>query len=429
MSNGPGAPISPHEDPDPYEQRRRREPYYPGDASTRPDAVLPGSPPPPAGDGRTRADGTRAGYPGYSGYPGYGREQANAAPAPRIEAPAPLDPLTAPRVARSRRIESGPPEPLKIGIWGSPGSGKSTFLAALQAAIYSSQPSLGGWNLVPLGQQSSKLLSGWTNLLVTDKKFPERTTNETTLSWRFYGDLAGSRFQPPWRRLGRAHEAADFDLDLIDVSGEVFGPRPPVQKEDVDRALRHLADARGLIFLFDPIPGGPARIVEQYLNGPLDEIKRIVAGQGRMVGGRLPHHVCVCVTKFDDKQVFRRACLEGYVNTGRDGIPRVRGRHAKRLFEALCDGTFWPPDELGTPGPQFARRMLQHSFHPARTRYYVTSAIGFKMASDGQFDPGNFANVRQDGEGNRINGAINPINVLEPLVELRMKLRQGRAVR
>ena len=138
-----------------------------------------------------------------------------------------------------------------------------------------------------------------------------------------------------------------------------------------------------------------------------------------MIGRYLPHHVAWCVTKFSTSTAFREACRAGYVIPGAT-VYRVQGPgHARRYFEALCDGKFWPTHELGTPGPQFARRMLQNSFHPGRTRYYVTSAIGFKQALDGDFDPGDYANVRQVGGGDRlIMGAINPINVLEPLVEL-----------
>jgi hypothetical protein len=356
---------------------------------------------------------------------------------PPLDAPAPLDPLARLRAVPDRQTGTGlPPQPLKIGIWGAPQSGKTTFLAALQAAIANSQPSLGKWGLTPLGaQNSAKLLEEWTDRLLSERLFPEATKVAATLSWRFEGNLAGSRFQPSWRRLWRADESAGFDLDLIDVSGEVFRPptspsrRLVVTKEEVDQTLQHLADAQGLIFLFDPVRSPEARNVQQFLNGPLTEVKRLVAQQGRMVSGRLPHYICVCVTKFDDPRVFERACLTGYVNSGRDGIPRVRDRHARRLFEALCDGTFWPPDELGIPGSDYARRLLQSSFLPARTRYYVTSAIGFKRTRDDQFDHDDWANVVTDNGGERIRNMIRPINVLEPLVELQMKLRQGRGVR
>jgi hypothetical protein len=443
MSDGPGAPESPHNDPDPYDPRQRREPYRLGDGRNAPEERPPQWQPSPAGRGRP--GGGWSGYPAQDpGYPaqdpGYGSGQAGGnAAVPPSQAPSSLGSLAGLRAAGDRRavtsgrgVISRKPEPLKIGIWGSPQSGKTTFLAALSQAIHSSRPSFGRWDVVGLKEGSTRLLVNWTHQLVTEHRFPEVTAAnaEIPLSWRFYGDMAGSRYLPPWRRLWRAPEPEIFDLDLIDVSGEVFGPNPAATpKAVVDRTLKHLAEAKGLIFLFDPIPGPETPGVEQYLNGPLAEIKRLVEGERRMVGGYLPHHISVCVTKFDDQRLFPQACLAGYVNSGRDGIPRVRDRHAKRLFESLCDGTFWPPDELGTPGPQFVRRMLQRSFHAARTRYYTTSAIGFRRDADGRFDHHDFANVREETDGNRIRGEINPINVLEPLVDMYMKLRMGRGAR
>ncbi len=319
---------------------------------------------------------------------------------------------------------------MKIGMWGSPASGKSTYLAALQHATGKDlRRSLGSWAVFPRTEQSEELLIRWNQQLVEQHKFPEPTAlaAEAQLAWRFRGELAGSRYQPWWRRLPRVPEPSSFDLDLIDVSGEVFGLSPTdrnVPRELVTRTLDHLVSAQGLIFLFDPVTEREQPTVVNYMNRTLTQLTGRVDRERRTTGRYLPHYISVCVTKFDDQLLFQQACRAGFVNSGRDGIPRVLDKHAKLFFDALCEGRFWEEtDERGSSGPKFVREQLTKFFHPARIRYYVTSSIGFNLGSDGRFDPARFAMVREEEDDNRIIGSIEPINVLEPLVELHMKLR------
>jgi hypothetical protein len=434
MSDEPGPPVSPHGDSEPGDPRPPAGPHRPDGSGTDADGGSASWYLPPLEQPDfpvSRADYGRA-------TSGYARRQADGPEAqPANTLPLGTGAPAASRLVRDpwteiRHLTPTGPTTMKIGIWGSPASGKSTLLAALQHATGNADRSLGRWNLFPLTEESKELLVIWNQRLVTDRKFPEATSiaAEAELRWRFRGDLAGSKYQPPWHRLRRVPEPSNFDLDLIDVNGEVFGPRPTdkdVPVEVVTRTLGHLANAQGLIYLFDPITERETPTVAQYMNRPLAELASLVESMDRTIGGRLPHYISVCVTKFDDPRLFQQACRAGFVNTGRDGRPRVLRKHAKRFFDALCAGKFWEePDERGANGPRFVRDMLRQYFHPARTRYYVTSSIGFNLGADGQFDPARYSMVREEEEeeGRRIIGPIEPINVLEPLVDLYMKLRR-----
>jgi hypothetical protein len=161
------------------------------------------------------------------------------------------------------------------------------------------------------------------------------------------------------------------------------------------------------------------------MNRTLVELVGLAESRGQIRDGYLPQHISVCVTKFDDPLLFQQACRAGFVNSGDDGRPRVLDRHARRFFAALCEGTFWEEaDERGVHGPKFVRRMLEQHFHPDRTRFYVTSSIGFNLRPDGRFDPALYSMVRDEEDGPRIIGPVEPINVLEPLVALHMGLRR-----
>lgn len=273
--------------------------------------------------------------------------------------------------------------------------------------------------------------------------FPEASSLgvAVALRWRFIGNLTGSKYLPRrllLRRLllrRRALAESEFDLDLVDVSGEAFGYDPKekdVSPDVVRQALDHLAGAQGLIYLFDPLTERNKRTAAAYLNRTLTELSHRISQEGRTIGPYLPHHISVCVTKFDDPKLFQQARQAGFVNYGRDGMPRVLDEHAEDFFNALCDGKFWGElDTRSYAGAMYVRSQLKQYFHPDRIRYYVTSSIGYRTPpgwdpADSRFNPDDYANVNDQERVPRIRGAIRPVNVLEPLIALQMRLT-GRA--
>jgi len=317
--------------------------------------------------------------------------------------------------------EDGVPErsadTMRIGIWGSPGSGKTTYLAAIQYdAVSRYGDEIGNWLIIPRNELSEQVLTDWTQLLVDQQQFPEATAvaSATDLRWHFMGDLSGSKYARR-RRFGRQQPlTSEFDLELIDVSGEAFGYRPAlrhVPESLVRRTLAHLADSDGLIFLFDPIAERDTPNVTTYVQRVLNNMSRRLLDQGLMRDKYLPQHIAICVAKTDDVELVEQARRRGLVNTGPDGIDRVLNAQAEALFDAICDGNFWPDDDRNHGGAQLVRNQLRRYFHPARTRYYAISAIGHQ-------------NLAMREGKLKITGLIRPYNVLEPLVELHMQLRK-----
>jgi hypothetical protein len=346
------------------------------------------------------------------------------------------------------QTEAADMPPIKIGLWGPPSSGKTTYLAALRQAVLSADRSIGQWNIIPVGESSKKLLIDWSHRLVTDRMFPEPTDWDAAVSlkWLFLGDLAGSRYDH--RRFGRRRRLeCRFLLDLVDVSGEAFGDHP--DKDQVkavpqwikDRALDHLEDADGLIYLFDPITERDKQSASVYLNSTLTDLSQRMLGH--IVGHQLPKEISVCVTKFDHPELFGLARRVGLVNYGLDGMPRVLDKDAERFFDLLCTEGVWGDgehDEEGNASAKFVRLSLQKSFNPKKIEYYVTSSIGYRKppgwnsgeaALPGyEFNPKGFNNIdmTKDGEKTipKIRGPIRPINVLEPLISLHQRAA-GRA--
>ena len=321
---------------------------------------------------------------------------------------------------------------VKIGLWGSPGSGKTTFLAALRHAAGDMNAQSGRWGIYPLNKLSSRILVDFTHAM-NQGNFPEATLPGATteLKWLFVGDLTKSRFARGRRRFRPGKVESRFVLDLIDVSGKAFGYKPgaeSVPDSVVQQALKHLFGARGLIYLFDPIGERDERNSLDYVNRTVIELKEMYARAGR-AESHLPHQLSVCITKFDHPDVFKEARRNGFVNFGPDGMPRVLDEHAEDFFDMLCTSRFWSNRyEQGDRSARFVRNELRNAFGPRNIQYFVTSSIGFWKppgwsGGSSEFNPDDFSNYRRvGGDRPNIRGAISPINVLEPLIRLQQRL-------
>lgn len=72
------------------------------------------------------------------------------------------------------------------------------------------------------------------------------------------------------------------------------------------------------------------------------------------------------------------------------------------------------------------RDALASFFHPENISYYASSAIGFRLNPQHVFDYRNYANVEIVEGQRRICTSPEPINVLEPLIDLERRIRTGK---
>ena len=388
-------------------------------------------------DGRRRLLAVaRQRFPGNTKFadPPVTRDAPDASPSTAITSSAQVSEDTPSSETSNNRDQSFPDSLIKIGLWGAPASGKTTYLAALRIAA-TENSSAGRWAIYPVNESSSNLMVNFTHQIVHNRQFPEATPleAESNLQWLFVGDLSGSKFALRRSFMRRRRLEARFVLDLIDFSGEAFGSERGrrVPAHIANTALDHLAESQGVIYFFDPIAERDHGVAADYVNRTLVELRKISIIRGSLIGQYLPHYISVCVTKFDHPAVFQQARRHGLVNFGPDGIPRVLDEHAEEFFDMLCTGTFWERRaEQSSASAKFVRSELRNNFHPDRIRYFVSSSIGFWKppgwnTSASTFNPEDFANSRLVEDAPEIRGAINPINVLEPLISLQQRITRG----
>ncbi|MFE1833192.1 hypothetical protein [Streptomyces sviceus] len=314
------------------------------------------------------------------------------------------------RIPTARQEDGSVADRMRVGLWGAPRSGKTTYLAALPiAAMQYQRHEEGNWLIGGMTAESSEFLNSSVTNLTIERRFPPATAALDSMSWSFNGQEPGTGLMR--RRL----REAGFVLEIQDAPGEAFQPRNPMHA----RVLDQLARAQGLIYLFDPL--GDAQTDTHSLTfffSTLNELNNRIRNAGGHDRGRLPHHVSVCIAKFDHPEIFQPAVEAGWVTQDTVGaqLPRVPSHLADGYFQWLCN------DYRGATA-RLVRDGLAAYFHPERVKYYATSAIGFRLNPQHVFDYRNYANVEIVNGEPRICTSPEPINVLEPLTDLERRMR------
>jgi hypothetical protein len=324
-------------------------------------------------------------------------------------------------VSVSSGLSGGARAPSKHGIamWGPPGSGKTTFLAALSVALQRSEDLK--WSMWGDDDASETKLHDMVSELTSGHKFPRPTDGIEQFAWVLNGPVRGGR---KWyRRDGQ--EYIQVRLDVTDARGEIAGPQLGASKRA--ELIDNLTRSRGLVYIFDPMREFDEGDAFDHTFGMLIQLARRMDAEGGLRNGRLPHHVAVCVTKFDDPVVYETAEKMNLIDYSSDNLelPCVPDDVARELLLKLCSIS-----ESGNA--DMVVNSLERYFDPRRIKYFVTSAIGFYV-SRGKYDPDDPRNLLRLDEINdrtgmpktRIRGAVHPINVVEPVFWLIDQLHHG----
>jgi GTPase SAR1 family protein len=321
------------------------------------------------------------------------------------------------------------PRAMRIGIWGAPGSGKTTFLGALNVALARAGDAA-GWMMHGVDDTASDFLSESTHRLLAERAFPTATVNSRNLRWRLVRPEHGRRrflrrTPPPGQNV--------LELEIMDVAGQLYQSVPasksmrqpvddlddltfPLADDDPDEQqalLGQLAACDGLIYLYDPTDERPY----DYFQRTLEQLSRRMYDGGRVQDGRLPQFLAVCVTKFDDPAVFAQARRAGLTMAGDDpfGPPEIADRDAEHFFRFLCQAR-------GADSAALVLGSINTHFAASRVAYFAVSAIGFYVGPTGRFHPMDYHNLEPGLVEPRIRGEVRPINALAPFVWLDRRL-------
>jgi hypothetical protein len=294
-------------------------------------------------------------------------------------------------------------------MWGATATGKTTFLAALYTALLDQDT---GWRLRGADQPSTEALVTLTSKLADDQVFPNQTVGIRDYRWSLVGEVPRAIKEWRWNGLHRRALQVEIPLNLVDAAGEVADGSKAYGREVTERFVDNLANSTGIVFFYDPIREFEHGDAFRHTFGVLTQLDSKMASKGK-----LPHHVAVCVTKFDEQRVFDAAMAMRLIDydDAAPGLPRVPEVDAREFFSRLCAVSRTNTAHRVLP-------LLEQTFDSSRIRFFVTSAIGFYVNPHiGAFnsrDCQQHIPAAASDEEPRIRGAIRPINVVEPIVWL-----------
>jgi hypothetical protein len=294
-----------------------------------------------------------------------------------------------------------------ITMLGASETGKTTFLASLQIALLR-QDHL-GWSLTGDNPGSTQAMIKFMNDMTRLHTFPppnlERLEN---YRWSLTAQVPGVREWRRWR-FRRRTRSVSIPLDLVDGPGGAADGTRIFGRALAENLIASLAGSSGIMLFFDPLSEYERGDAFQHLYGVLTLLRSQAENQGR----KLPHHVAVCITKFDAIPVFRSALALRVLarNPEDQQFPYVPEEYAQEFFSHLIKMSRSDDASLILP-------LLRQTFHEDRIRFFVTSAIGFYVDSPiGMFDPDDYQN-HVAGKPDRIRGGVYPINVVESILWL-----------
>jgi hypothetical protein len=320
-----------------------------------------------------------------------------------------------------------------ISIWGAPGSGKTTFLAALNIALILKE---GPWRVIGADGPSRDFLIEMTSALSQHQRFPDATLALGHYKW-FLSRQPEKKGRSWW--FGRKPSPRQrIGLDVLDAPGGFYRANRTGSGTDREELLSNLERSRGIVYLFDPIREFNDGDAFNYLHGVLTDLAGRMLAKDRFADDMLPHHLAVCVTKFDELRILETAEKLGLLAPDPDdphGFPRIDDDYAEELFQQLCGVSATGNAKMVVPA-------LKQFFRPERIKFFVTSSIGFYLdPAKGVYDPDDPQNLLpeaprtpgdQRGTGRapagkfRIRGPAHPINVMEPMLWLGQRMSSDR---
>ena len=204
------------------------------------------------------------------------------------------------------------PDVVKVGVWGPPGSGKTTYMIMLQF-----DEDHIGWKIKPLGWETQEIYLDGTDRMREQLRFVDPTPLETKyMNFDFEGPVGGF-FQ----------RDRTFRVVIPEAPGE-FYEKPEIYPELLDEISRY----QGILWLVDPeqIDNPPERdgrrsyrrMIQQWLYSLYDK-------QGRR--GSLKHYMAFCLTKMDMPNHY------AHINNPKDYCLDKLGTDVQKFLETYCD--------------------------------------------------------------------------------------------
>jgi hypothetical protein len=252
---------------------------------------------------------------------------------------------------------------LKVGLWGTRATGKTTSLALLPTAAEGTS-----WTMEPIGVDASEFIERSQIALFVDGRFPEPSTELPPIPYTFLVRRPRAYLE---KVVGRRRA---FQVTFLDASGSWCERPIPARLAAPDSPIEYLATCDAIFFFLDSVR---MRLTGSEYGASVVEVLDSLRRRLELTGNRpLPHYAAFIVPKADEDEQWAH-----------------RDRVEAHLMELL--------------GMEPFHAMVER-FQPSRYRVFACSAVGRN---------GSRSNCEHHDGLSRIGnpGSLRPHNLFEPL--------------
>lgn len=198
------------------------------------------------------------------------------------------------------------PSDVRLGLWGSSGAGKTTYLTMLYLAFEKSRE----WTIQPANDEAMDFIIR-NNKEISKGDFPARTQVNENDQLKIYS----------YRLEKNNQNQNSITLNFIDAPGEFYenykwnckieDSNNPNENIDI---IDYLMNCDGIIFLLDPDPDKENRNKDSYSSMLFNlflEFNKRHRKNNPEYNQRLEHYIAFCVTKVDRDQIWEKTLNKG----------------------------------------------------------------------------------------------------------------------
>ena len=204
------------------------------------------------------------------------------------------------RQQKAQPADSAPlkPQPIRLGVWGPPNSGKTVYMSMLHH--YLMDPEYSPWKIELTDQDTIDFVRNNLHNIRTKGEFVDPTNPMENNIQKIY----------TYKLVNKVEKKMIIELKFFDLAGEYYlsSDRTKEFRNEENRKLsvaQHLNSCHGILFLLSPLEEDKPHLKDLSYHDLLEHLfMSMQYTRGPSISGELEQYAAFCITKSDHKDVY-----------------------------------------------------------------------------------------------------------------------------
>ena len=208
------------------------------------------------------------------------------------------------RQQKAQPADSPPlkPQPIRLGVWGPPNSGKTVYMSMLYH--YLTGPDYSPWKIELTDQDTIDFVRNNLSNIRTKGEFVDPTNPMENNRQKIY----------TYKLVNKVDKKLIIELKFFDLAGEYYLSSDHIKefRNEENRNLsvaQHLNSCHGILFLLSPLEEDKSHLKGLSYHDLLEHLFMSMQSiRGTSISGELEQYAAFCITKSDHKDVYNNFC-------------------------------------------------------------------------------------------------------------------------